>query len=46
MYINICTNPSKCTLPGFSEIFANLCTAKLKSTLVDNKQINELIQAL
>ena len=29
-------NPSKCNLPGFSENFAILCTAKLKSTLVDN----------
>ena len=26
-----------CTLPGFDVNFDNLCTAKLKSTLVDNK---------
>ena len=31
------TNNSKCTLPGFDENFANLCTEKLKPTLVDNK---------
>ena len=27
----------KYTLPVFAENFANLCTAKLKSTLVDNR---------
>ena len=41
MNLNICTNLSKCTLTGFSEKFANLFTEKLKSTLVDNKYINE-----
>ena len=35
MYLNKCTNPSKCTLPGLDENFSNLCTEKLKSTLVD-----------
>ena len=30
-------NPSKCTLPGFAENFANLCTSKLKYTCVDNR---------
>ena len=34
------------TLPGLAENFANLCTAKLKSTLVDNKQIKYPMQAL
>ena len=37
IYLNICINPSKCTLPVFAENFANLCTEKLKSTLVDNR---------
>ena len=37
IYINRCTNLSKCTLPGFAENFSNLCTAKLKSALVDNR---------
>ena len=34
MYLNRCTNTSKCNLPGFDENFANLCTEKLKSALV------------
>ena len=46
MYLNKCTNTSKCTLPGFDENFSNLCTSKLKYTLVDKKQINDTIQAL
>ena len=46
IYINKYTNPSKFTLPGFSENFANLCTAKLKSTLVENRQINNPMQAM
>ena len=37
MYLNRWTNTSKCNLPGFAENFANLCTAKLKSTILDNK---------
>ena len=37
MYLNRCTKPSKYTLPGFDDNFANLCTAKLKSNIVDNK---------
>ena len=37
MYLNKCINTSECTLPGFAETFANLCTEKLKSTLVDNR---------
>ena len=41
MYLNKYTKPSRCTLPGFDENFANLCTAKHKSTLVDKKK-NEL----
>ena len=45
MYLNKVTNSSKFTLPGFYENFANLCTAKLKSTLVYNKYINDPIQA-
>ena len=36
MYLNRCINTSKCTLPGLAENFANLCTAKIKYTLVDN----------
>ena len=28
---------AKFTLPGFTENFSNLCTAKLKSTLVENR---------
>ena len=35
IYLKKCINPSKCTLPGFDETFANFCTAKLKYTLVD-----------
>ena len=46
MYLNRCTNPSKFTLPGFDGNFANLCTAKLKLTLIDNTEINEPMQAL
>ena len=38
--------PSKYTLTWFDENFANLCNAKLKSTLVDNKEINNPIQSL
>ena len=37
MYLNKCTNPSEYTLPGFDEIFANLCNEKLKYNIVDNK---------
>ena len=37
MYINKNTNPSKVNLPSFDENFVNLCTEKLKSTLVDKK---------
>ena len=44
MYLNKCTKSSKYTLPGFDETFANLCTAKLKPTLVYNKQKNETVQ--
>ena len=40
MYLKKCTNHSKHNLPRFDENFANLCTAKLKSTLVDNKLSN------
>ena len=36
----------KFTLPGLAEHFANLCTAKLKYTLVDNKYIKDPMQAL
>ena len=46
MYLNKRTNPSKCTLPGLVDNFANLCTAKLKSNLVDNKYIKDPMQAL
>ena len=46
MYLNKCTKPSKCTLPGFDKNFASLCTAKLKSTLEDNKPINDPIEDL
>ena len=46
MYINKCINPSKFNLPGFAESFTNLFTANLKSTFVDNRQINEPMQAL
>ena len=35
MYFNKCTNPSKSTIPGFYKNISNLCTAKLKSTIVD-----------
>ena len=37
MYLDKCTKPSTCTLPGFDENFYNLCNEKLKSNLVDNK---------
>ena len=37
MYLNKRNNPSKCTLPGFDENVAKLCTAKLKYNIVDNK---------
>ena len=46
MYLKKITDPSKYTLPGFDENFANLCTLKLKYTHVDNKSINDPIQAL
>ena len=46
MYLNKYANISNCNLPGFDENSADLCNAKLKSTFVDNKQINDLIQAL
>ena len=41
MYLNKYTNPSNFTLSGFDENFANLCTEKLKYTLVDNKYIDD-----
>ena len=37
MYIDKCTNPSEFTLPGFDKNFDNLCTEKLKYTIVDKK---------
>ena len=46
MYLNICTNPSKFTFPGFDENFANFCTVELKYTPVEKKSINDPIQAL
>ena len=39
-------NPGKVHFEGLAENFANLCTAKLKSTLVDNKYIKDPMQAL
>ena len=46
IYLNTFTKPSKCTLPVFDENLASLCTAKHKSTLVENESINEPKQAL
>ena len=37
IYINKCTYPSKCTLPGLYDNFAKLRTVELKYSLVDNK---------
>ena len=34
IYLNKCTKPSKCTLPGFDENVSSLCTDKHKSSLV------------
>ena len=39
-------NPGKVHFEGLAENFANLCTTKLKSTLVDNKYIKDPMQAL
>ena len=41
MYLNECTNPYKFTLPRFDRSLANLCTTKIKSTLVHKKYIND-----
>ena len=40
------TDTSRYSLPGSDENFANLCTEKLKSTIVDNKYIKYPMQAL
>ena len=45
MYINKCTNSSKCNLPLFDENVSNLCSAKLKSTLVDNSDEKVLMMS-
>ena len=37
MYLNKCTKPSKCTLPGFDKNFSNLCATKLKYNLVEKR---------
>ena len=37
IYLNKCIKPSKCKLPVFYEHISNLCTAKHKSTLVDDR---------
>ena len=38
MYLDKCTNISKCTLPEFYDKVAKLRTKKLKSTLVDKNK--------
>ena len=37
MYLKKCTNPSKYTLPGFDENVSNLCTAKIRPTIIYSK---------
>ena len=46
LFCSDCGYYPKCTLTGFAENFANLCTEKLKSTHVDNEFIKDIMQAL